>query len=312
MAFSAEELKKRKEASNRRKAEVAAMKESSTIFNNEPMDHVTQADSLERAVAKDFIEHSTSEALFDSSEETAATTSGNRVIAIGTVEYGEVIAKQFVEEEVTSVKLYEEQTEGVAELEDAMVLEDKSEESEPDQIPSVSDPEAKHEEPEPVLTTEPSLGDTTVFQKLTNTSEKTGIDGNDSYAELIENMVSTQCQLSGVKNLDLTTFGLRAQVLSFPNLTVMEYGVHKFLGAPFTEEEENLIIHRLGLYVAQSEKTKIVVRAVQEVKDTRGMSFYSLLFNEEIAQKFANMFNYTVHANLREPDVSKLVLVIQK
>lgn len=166
--------------------------------------------------------------------------------------------------------------------------------------------------PEPKLSTEPSIGDTDFFQKLTRTSESTGVNGSDSYAELVENMVSSQCQLSGVKNLDLTTFGLRAQVLTFPNLSVMQYGNHKFLGAPFTEEEENLIIHRLGLHVAQSNKDKLVVRAVQEVKDSRGMSFYSLLFNEQIAQKFANMFNYTVHANLRESDVSKLVMVIQK
>lgn len=162
------------------------------------------------------------------------------------------------------------------------------------------------------LDSKPSLADTSVFQNLTATSASTGIDGGDSYAELVENLISSQCQMSGVKNLDLTTFGLRAQVLKFPNLTVMEYGVHKFLGAPFTEDEENMIIHRLGLHVAQSNKDKIVVSAVQEVKDTRGMSFYSLLFNDRIAQRFADMFNYTVHANMKESDVSKLVLVIQK
>lgn len=165
---------------------------------------------------------------------------------------------------------------------------------------------------EPPLTIQPTLADSSAFQKLTASSETTGLNGSDSYAELVESMVSQQCQMSGVKNLDLTTFGLRAQVLNFPNLSVMKYGVHKFLGAPFTEEEENLIIHRLGLHVAQSGKSRIVVRAVQEVKDGRGMSFYSLLFNDDIAQRFANMFNYTVHANINEADVSKLVLVIQK
>lgn len=178
--------------------------------------------------------------------------------------------------------------------------------------PEVEITEDVNDEVEVNLESKPSLADATVFQKLTTTSTETGIDGGDSYAELVENLISSQCQMSGVKNLDLTTFGLRAQVLSFPNLTVIEYGTHKFLGAPFTEEEENMIIHRLGLHVAQSDKDKIVVRAVQEVQDSRGMSFYSLLFNDRIAQRFADMFNYTVHANLREPDVSKLVLVIQK
>lgn len=171
-------------------------------------------------------------------------------------------------------------------------------------------PEPSEFEEAPIVS-EPSLSDTTVFKRLSQTSE-VDIPGGESYAELVENMVSTQCQLSGVKNLDLTTFGIRAQVLSFPNLSILTYGIHKFLGAPFTEDEENMIIHRLGLHVAQSKKEKVVVRAVQEVKDGRGMSFFSLLFTDSIAQKFANMFNYTVHANLNEADISKLVLVIQK
>lgn len=161
------------------------------------------------------------------------------------------------------------------------------------------------------IKSEPTISDSQAFQRLSQSSTL-DVPVADSYAELVENMVSAQCQLSGVKNLDLTTFGIRAQVLSFPTLSVLTYGVHKFLGAPFTEEEENMIIHRLGLHVAQSNKKEIVVRAVQEVKDARGMSFYSLLFTDSIAQKFANMFNYTVHANLNESDISKLVLVIQK
>lgn len=161
------------------------------------------------------------------------------------------------------------------------------------------------------IKSEPNISDSQAFQRLSQSSTL-DVPTADSYAELVENMVSAQCQLSGVKNLDLTTFGIRAQVLSFPNLSVLTYGVHKFLGAPFTEEEENMIIHRLGLHVAQSNKKEIVVRAVQEVKDARGMIFYSLLFTDSIAQKFANMFNYTVHANLNESDISKLVLVIQK
>lgn len=162
------------------------------------------------------------------------------------------------------------------------------------------------------ISSQQTLSDSSAFQQLTQSSSETGIGSNSSYAELVESMVSQQCQLSGVKNLDLTTFGLRAQVLDFPNLSVMTYGKHKFLGAPFTEEEEDLIVHRLALHVAQSEKKRIVIRAVQEVKDERGMSFFSLLFDDKIAQKFVNMFNYTVHANMNEADISKLVLVIQK
>lgn len=164
---------------------------------------------------------------------------------------------------------------------------------------------------QPGLETPPSITDSNAFQQLAKSSEES-LPATDSYAELVENMVSRQCQLSGVKNLDLTTFGLRAQVLNFPTLTVLTYGQHKFLGAPFTDREEDLIVHRLGLYVAQSDKNEIVVSAVKEIKDERGMSFYSLLFNDKIAQKFADMFNYTVRANMNEADVSKLVLVIQK
>lgn len=171
------------------------------------------------------------------------------------------------------------------------------------------EPELQFEEAS--LATEPNLSDSNAFQRLSGDSA-VATPGNESYAELVENMVATQCQLSGVKNLDLTTFGIRAQVLNFPNLSILTYGRHKFLGAPFTEEEENMIIHRLGLHVAQSEKSRIVVRAVQEIHGSGGMSYYSLLFTDSIAQKFANMFNYVVHANLNESDISKLVLVIQK
>ena len=181
-------------------------------------------------------------------------------------------------------------------------------------IKPIEQPMPAQEEPKPqppVLESTPNLGDTSVFQKISaSVSQETPVI--DSYAEMVENMVSTQCQLSGVKNLDLTTFGVRAQVIKFPNLSVLEYGKHKFLGAPFTEEEENSIMHKIALHVATSNKETIVIRAVQEVRDSHGLVFHSLLFNDSIAKKFVNMFNYAVYTNPNEADVSKLVLVIKK
>lgn len=206
----------------------------------------------------------------------------------------------------------ESETEEEEEDEDLRDEPELDTEDEPEPPEVVQEKEEEVKEPEVILESKQNLNDTEVFKQLTKTSNESGIDGTDSYAELVENMVSSQCQLSGVKNLDLTTFGLRAQVLKFPNLSVMEYGIHKFLGAPFTDKEKDLIVHKLGLHVALSEKEQVIISAVQEVKDTRGMSFYSLMFSEEIAQKFADMFNYTVKININEPDVSKLLLVVNK
>ena len=235
----------------------------------------------------------------------------------------EEVVEPATQEEPVQEQEQEEVQEPVQEQEEEPVQEEAQEEvqeqegvQEPvkEEEPVVEEP--KQEAPSPQFEeasfiTEPNLSDSNAFQRLSSSSA-VAAPGNESYAELVENMVATQCQLSGVKNLDLTTFGIRAQVLNFPNLSVLTYGRHKFLGAPFTEEEENMIIHRLGLHVAQSPKEKIVVRAVQEIRGNGGMSYYSLLFTDSIAQKFANMFNYVVHANLNESDISKLVLVIQK
>ena len=209
-------------------------------------------------------------------------------------------------EEPTEVEVLDESLD----LVDAVVVEEPEPvvESEPEPEP---EPQPVYvPEPEPQLDITPNPKDSAAFQRLSASAMVNPV--GDTFAELVESMVSTQCELSGVKNLDLTTFGIRAQVINYPNLSVIEYGAHKFLGAAFTQDEEDLILHRLGVYIAQNPKKKIVIRAVQEIKDGRGMSFYSLLFTDRIAQRFADMFNYIVHANLNEPDVSKLVLVIEK
>lgn len=134
----------------------------------------------------------------------------------------------------------------------------------------------------------------------------------DAYAEFIENHVSKLCQQSRVTNIDISSFGIRAQSLKFKNLQILTYGKHKFLGVPFSAKEEEALVFRLGLYCQQSPKDKLVIQAVTEVRDTSGFTFYSLLFTDQIIQKFVNATNFTVYINSDDPDVSKLVVVVEK
>lgn len=134
----------------------------------------------------------------------------------------------------------------------------------------------------------------------------------DAYAEFIENHVSKLCQTHRVSNLDITSFGIRAQSINFKQLKLLAYGKHKFLGAELTPKEEEAIVFRLGLYCQQNDKEKIAIKAVSEVKDSTGFVFYTLLFTESVIQKLANATDFTIYINGNESDVSKLMVVVEK
>lgn len=187
------------------------------------------------------------------------------------------------------------------------VVEEKKEEE-----PSNEPTEEIKETVEEIEHTEPSIADSQAFSRLVSNSENAQPQSNDSFAEMIETMVSQQCQVSGVKNLDLVSFGIRAKTLTFKMLSVMEFGKHRFLGAPFTQEEEDIIIHRLALHVAQSDKERIVIAAVKPIDSGNNLLMYSLQFTDSIAQRFADMFDYKVYINKHEADVSKLVMIVDK
>ncbi|MFF2798231.1 hypothetical protein, partial [Lysinibacillus xylanilyticus] len=287
--FSAEELKAKKEA--RAEAREKAQAQSSNIFtkgSTPPQEDLTQdpgedtavgtqAEALAQVVAEVQEGNSESESL------EPVNTSENKYVE-ETVGVEKPAALDTLEESspnTTTVVAVGNSSEGVTQT----TLE-----------PAVEETAATSSTEEPVQVIQPRLGESNVFKNLSDNADSSPAEVNGSYAELVENMISRQCQLSGVTNLDLTSFGVRSQSLEFPNLTVLTYGIHKFLGRPFTKEEEDAIVHILGLYVAQSEKDEVTVSAVKEVRDSSGMSFYSLMFNDEIAQKFANVFKHTVKA----------------
>ena len=175
--------------------------------------------------------------------ELTATTQLDVVPEKADVRVTETTVEQDVTQASSLAKVVAQVVEQPVAQEETQLVNESEEEVQVPDIQPIEQPAPVQEEPKvvvPVLESTPSLGDTSVFQKISaSTNQETPVI--DSYAEMVENMVSTQCQLSGVKNLDLTTFGVRAQVIKFPNLSVLEYGKHKFLGAPFTEEEENSI-----------------------------------------------------------------------
>jgi hypothetical protein len=154
-----------------------------------------------------------------------------------------------------------------------------------------------------------------LFSKVAAATSQVGEEteaSGDTYAEFIENHVSKLCQQARVSNIDLTSFGIRARSLNFKNLKILSYGKHKFLGLPLNAKQEEALVFRLGLYCQQSPKEKLVIEAVSEVKDSTGFTFYSLLYTDSVVQKFVNATNFTVYINANDPDVSKLVMVVEK
>lgn len=162
-------------------------------------------------------------------------------------------------------------------------------------------------------TTQPTINDTLNADAFKTVKATVGVSPTaDSYAEMIEGIVVKQCELSGVTNLDLTTFGLRAQALTFRTLDVMEYGIHKFLGKAFTEEQRRIILHRIALAVANSKENPVVLKAAVPVRDEDGLVYHSLQFDQRIAEEFATLFEHEVKINPNEVDISKLVMLVYK
>lgn len=153
--------------------------------------------------------------------------------------------------------------------------------------------------------------------KLNNLATPTGATGSQdvttstAYSEAIEGFVTTACQLNNVRNVDLATYGLMAVNASYNNLDVLTFGDHKFLGVPYTEKEESLILVKLATFIDQSNEVRNVIRAVQKLNNS-SVESYTLLYTEEMIQRFVDTFGYTVQVNYTSPTVSDLCIVVEK
>lgn len=134
---------------------------------------------------------------------------------------------------------------------------------------------------------------------------------SSSYAEAIEGFVTVACQTNNVRNVELSTYGLMALNADYQTLEVLKFGEHKFLGVSYTEQEESIILVRIATHVEKTSDKKVVIKAVQKLSNSPVES-YTLLITEEMVQKFADTFGYTVKVNLKTTDAKDLCIVVEK